>query len=374
VNVEVSSVLLLTNRDIHEVLDMGDCLDGIEEMAHELAAGDSVGLGRTDVYTPSDGGPAPFHRWAVMTGTSRRRGYLCARMLSDMVSWPTVNGKRREEKFAREPGTYCGLLFLYSTHNGEPLAILHDGALQHYRVGAGAGIGTKYLARTDSEVVGMLGSGGMARSYLEAFVRVRPIRHVRVFSPDPAHRNAYASEMADRHGIEVTAVETAEEAVRGTDIVALCVSAVEPVFWADWLEPGMHVVDVTRPCTPPDFVRSVDVAFWHGNTTPLVDPLPPTADYARGGFLSWIAGTPEETAEIPRVPPNADTFALPTLADLVSGRRPGRTSPQQTTFFHNIGSFGEGFAALAAGIYERSLDRGVGTEIPTSWFLEDIRD
>jgi ornithine cyclodeaminase/alanine dehydrogenase-like protein (mu-crystallin family) len=180
--------------------------------------------------------------------------------------------------------------------------------------------------------------------------------------------------MAARHGIEVVAVDDPRDAVRGADIVALCVSAVEPVFFADWLEPGMHVVDVTRPSTPNDFVRSVDLAFWHGNPTPLVENLPPTATYARGGYLSWVAGSSEETAMIPRVPPNPETFALPTLADLVSGRSPGRTSPEQTTFFHNIGSIGEGFAAVSAGIYERAADRKIGTEIPTSWFLEDIRD
>lgn len=367
-------MLLLTNRDIHEVLDMGDCLEAIEEITREIASGDSVALGRTDVYTPSDGGPAPFHRWAVMTGTSRRRGYLCARTMSDMVSWPIIDGKRREEKFAIQPGTYCGLLFLYSTHDGAPLAIMHDGAIQHYRVGAGAGVATAHLAREDSETIGMIGSGGMARSYLDALVRVRPIRRVRVYSPTERNRREYAREMSDRHGIEVTAVGGPREAVRGADIVALCVSAIEPVFSADWLEPGMHVVDVTRPSTPSDFVRSVDVAFWHGNPTPLIERLPPTATYARGGYLSWVAGSAEETAIIPRVPPNRETFALPTLADLLARRAPGRSSPEQTTFFHNIGSIGEGFAAVGGRIYERASEKGVGTEIPTSWFLEDIRD
>jgi alanine dehydrogenase len=367
-------MLLLTNRDIHEVLDMGDCLDAIRGMAEEIGAGDSVALGRTDVYTPSDGGPAPFHRWAVMTGTSRRRGYLCARTMSDMVSWPVVDGRRREDKFAIEPGTYCGLLFLYSTHDGAPLAIMHDGAIQHYRVGAGAGVAADLLSRPDSEVVGMLGSGGMARSYLEAIARVRTIRQVRVYSPTEANRRGYAEEMRAQHGIEVVPVDDPRDAVRGADIVALCVSAVEPVFSADWLEPGMHITDVTRPSTAVDFVRSVDVAFWHGNPTPLVENLPPTATYARGGYLSWVAGSAEETAIIPRVAPNPETFALPTLADLVAGRVPGRTSPEQTTFFHNIGSIGEGFAALGATIYEKAVEQKLGMEIPTSWFLEDIRD
>jgi alanine dehydrogenase len=366
-------VLLLTNRDIHDVLDMGDCLDEIEEMAHEIAAGDCVGFARNDVYTPSDGA-TPFHRWSVMAGTSRRRGYLCARALSDMVSWPVVDGRKREEKFAVEPGTYCGLLFLYSTHDGAPVAIMHDGAIQHYRVGAGAGVGTAHLAREDSETVGMIGAGGMARSYLEAFVRIRKIKRVRVYSPTPASREAYAAEMSAKYGIEVVAVDDPRDAVKGADIVALCVSAVEPVFFAEWLEPGMHVVDVTRASTKPDFVESVDVPFRQHSPVAVIENLPASAMYGRGGFLAWVAGTEEEKSIIPRVPPNRETATLPTLPDLVSGRVAGRTSPEQTTYFHNVGASGEGFAAIGAGIYERALERKIGTEIPTSWFLEDIRD
>jgi alanine dehydrogenase len=367
-------VLLLTNHEIEHVLTIPVCLDAIEQVYQEIAIGDSVDFGRVDVYTPSDRDQAPFHRWAVMTGNSRRQGYVCARMLSDMVDWPVVAGQRRETKWARQPGTYCGLLFLYSTHTGEPLAIMPDGVAQHLRVGAAAGLGAKALSREDSRTVGMLGSGGMARSYLEAFCHVRPIERARVYSPTEAHRAGYAAEMSERLGIEVSPLASAREAVRGADIVALCVSAVEPVFEADWLEPGMHVADLTAPSTRPEFVRQVDVALWHGYPTPILDRLPSTAMYARGGFLSWVAGTDEEKAVIPRVPPNPDRQDLPTLADLFSGRVAGRTSPSQTTFFHNVGAFGSQFVAVAAAAYERALEAGVGREIPTDWFLEDVRD
>jgi ornithine cyclodeaminase/alanine dehydrogenase-like protein (mu-crystallin family) len=367
-------MLLLTNHEIEQVLTIPVCLDAIEAVYQEIAIGDSVDFGRVDIYTPSDAEQAPFHRWSVMTGNSRRKGYVCARMLSDMVHWPMVGGVRRETKWAREPGTYCGLLFLYSTHNGEPLAILPDGVAQHLRVGAAAGLGAKALAREDSRTVGMLGSGGMARSYLEAFCHVRPIERVRVFSPTAANRDRYAAEMAERLGVEVTPVASAREAVRGADIAALCVSAVEPVFEAHWLEPGMHVADLTAPSTRPEFAGQVDIALWHGYPTPILDALPPTAMYARGGFLSWAAGSDEEKAVIPRVPPNPARLGLPTLGDLFSGRVAGRTSPDQTTFFHNVGAFGSQFVAVAAAAYERALEAGLGRQIPTEWFLEDVRD
>jgi alanine dehydrogenase len=367
-------MLLLTNADVEHVLTVAACLEAIERVYEEIAIGDSVDFGRVDVYTPSDRETAPFHRWAVMTGNSRRGGYVCARMLSDMVDWPVVGGQRRETKWAREPGTYCGLLFLYSTHTGEPLAIIPDGIAQHMRVGAAAGLGAKALSRDDSRTVGMLGSGGMARTYLEAFCHVRPIERVRVYSPTPANRDRYAEEMRERFAIEVSAVDSARDAVRGADIVALCVSAVEPVFEADWLEPGMHVADLTAPSTRPEFARQVDIALWHGYPTPILDRLPPTAMYARGGFLSWVAGSEEEKAVIPRVPPNPDRLSLPTLGDLFSGRTAGRTNQNETTFFHNVGAFGSQFVAVAAAAYEGALEAGVGREIPTDWFLEDVRD
>src|SRR5256714_14441570 len=118
-----------------------------------------------------------------MTGGSRKDGYVCARMLSDMVNWPREHGKIRENKYARAPGTFCGLLFLFSTKDATPVAMINDGHLQHMRVGGGAGLGVKYLSRADRHSVGMIGSGGMARTYLDAFCPGREIRKVKVYSP-----------------------------------------------------------------------------------------------------------------------------------------------------------------------------------------------
>jgi alanine dehydrogenase len=100
---------------------------------------------------------APYYRWAVMTGGSKRDGLVCARMLSDMVAWPKEFSRTRENKYAKAPGTFCGLLFLFSARDATPVAMINDGVLQHLRVGGGAGLGVKYLSRRDSETVGMIG-------------------------------------------------------------------------------------------------------------------------------------------------------------------------------------------------------------------------
>src|SRR5262249_1077807 len=186
---------------------------------------------------PSGEITAPYYRWAVMTGGSKQDGLVCARMLSDMVAWPREYGRVRENKWAGKPGTFLGLLFLFSARDGTPVAMINDGQLPHFRVGGGAGLGVKYLSRPDSAVVGMIGSGGMARTYLDAFCQVRNITKVKVWSPNADNVRAYAREMAERHGLTVEPASSAREAVRGVDIVSCCTSTNEPVFFNDWLEP-----------------------------------------------------------------------------------------------------------------------------------------
>jgi alanine dehydrogenase len=187
-------------------------------------------MGRIDVYVPSSESTAAYYRWAVMTGGSRKDGYVCARMLSDMVSWPREYGRVRENKWAREPGTFCGLLFLFSARDASPVAMIKDGVLQHFRVGGGAGLGVKYLSRPDSRTVGMIGSGGMARTYLDAFCQVRKIAKVKVWSPNTENARKYAREMTERHGIEVELAASARAAVRGVEIVSCCTPTTKPFF------------------------------------------------------------------------------------------------------------------------------------------------
>ena len=319
------------------------------------------------------GEPTPFYRWSIMAGGSKKERFVCVRMISDMVSWPVEYGQRRENKYAREPGTYCGLLFLFSTKYASPVAIMNNGILQHDRVGAGAGLGVKHLSREDSHTVGMIGSGGMARSYLDAFYHIRKISKVKVYSPNISHAQQYIKEMTEKHGIGLELAPSAREAVRGVDIAALCASSLEPVFFKEWLEPGMHVADVTRASTEPDFIQAVDVAVRPGESTPDFANLPRSAFYARGGYLAYVAGQDEERKLVPRVSPSRAIINMPTLPDLLNGKVQGRTHGKQKTWYFNVGAIGEQFTAITAAVYTKARETGLGTEIPTDWFLENIR-
>ena len=208
-------MIFLTNEHIQEVLDMKTCLEAMENAYRDLAEEQAGYRPRIDFYVPQE---PHYYRWGTMEGVSRRLGVFAIRMKSDMLVWNRDTEYQNEDKYCIKPGTYCGLIFLLSVRNGEPLAIMNDGYLQHMRVGACAGLGAKCLSRKNSSVLGIIGSGGMARTYALAIREVRPIEQIRVFSPTKANREKYAVEMKDRLGIKVEAVDSPQEAAKGADI------------------------------------------------------------------------------------------------------------------------------------------------------------
>ena len=253
---------LINNAEVSKVLTMADCIRVQEEAFRGLVDYGAVHRPRVDLYYPAEDADSYF-RWGSMEGASSN--YFAIRMKSDIISWPrTDGGGWTEEKHCIEPGTYCGLIFLLSTKNGEPLALINDGILQHFRVGGGAGIGAKYLSREDSEVIGLIGSGGMARTFLEAFCCVRPIKECRVYSPTSDHKEAFAEEMSARLGIDVIPVSGPREAIAGADIVSSATDSMIPVYDAAWLEPGQHVTNLGRREMPEEAISRFDVVVRQG--------------------------------------------------------------------------------------------------------------
>ena len=362
-------MLLINNREVAELFDMKSCLEALETGYADLLKGDAVYRPRLDVWVPC-GRPDGYYRWGTMEGASREIGVFAIRMKSDIVHWP--DGKT-EEKYCTRPGTYCGLIMVFSVRNGEPLAILNDGLLQHMRVGGCAGLGAKYLARPDASVVGILGSGGMAGSYLEAFNEVRRIHKVKVYSPTRAHREAYAAEMSRKLGLSVEAVDSPEAVVRGSHIVAACTDSTRVVFdEPEWLEEGAHITCVRACEIGPEVVKRCDLSIKLGrNTVETMDE----GMVRLHGNVGYIAGQPEERSRIPN--PEVDNYAggfFKYFMDVRAGKIPGRTSPKQVTFFINAGTQGLQFAACAGRVYQLAKEKGVGRELPTEWFLQDIRD
>jgi len=378
-------MLIIGNDIVADILKMPDVLRVQEAAFRQLPTGGAIHRPRIDMYVPCDR-PDGYFRWGTMEGAND--GFFAIRMKSDIITWPkTADGGWTEDKYCREPGTYCGLILLVSTRNGEPLAFINDGILQHMRVGGGAGIGVKYLSREDSHTVGMIGSGGMARTFLDAFRCVRDIRKVKVYSPNAKNRESYAEEMSRRHGIEVVAVDSAREAVRGVDILSTCTDSMTAVYDADWLEKGMHVTNLSRREQPDAAAAKFDVVVRQG-TAGLQMKQSERFQAERGHSpAAYIGGTPEQMKIIPAKNPepgfggDSPEFAdrgkggdKPDFADLVSGKAKGRTSRDQITFYRNVGNQGLQFSAVGGWIYQQAAKLGKGREIPTDWFLQDIRD
>ena len=360
--------LFLDNADIRQVLDMGLAVDALEEAYIALAAGDGVCRPRIDIEIPT-GADGKTYRWGTMEGGSAG-GYFAIRMKSDIIYESDDTGVRTIEKYCVEPGTFCGLIFLFDTRDGAPLALINDGHLQHVRVGADSAIGVKHMARGDARVVGMLGSGGMARSHAEAFAKVRPISRIQVYSPTPEHRNAYAQEMRETLGIETVAVDTPQAACAGADIVAGCTDAKEPVLYGDWLEPGTHITCIGGRPDASAFAR-VDIALRLGDS-PAPRGLPEFE--LKDEHLTYAVRSRNGDAPAKRGHGTQVEGRTVRLADLVSGAAKGRTSADQITFSERGNIQGAQFHAVAGKVYEIAAKRGLGREIPTSWFLQDIRN
>jgi ornithine cyclodeaminase/alanine dehydrogenase-like protein (mu-crystallin family) len=282
-----------------------------------------------------------------------------------------------QEKYCTRMGRYCGLILLTSVETGEPLAFIHDGVLQHMRVGADGGIGVKYMANDDAEVVGMLGSGGMARTHMQALTRVRNIKKLQVFSPTKENRDAFCREMARTYDIEVTACDRPEDIYTGAHIVAALTDSAVPVLNGSLLEKGSHIINIGGSGVPDEAsMKRVDRYLRFGDApAPIGAPaLPIDAEH-----IAWEARpSAAKYGDGRRGRKRAHGVMLPdrrvTLADLASGKAKGRTSADQITWSERGNLQGAQFYAVAGRVYEAAKRAGLGHELPIDLFLQDVRN
>jgi alanine dehydrogenase len=374
--VQEHDVLLIDNDCVEKVLTMRDCIDAQEKAFAGLVTGASIGRPRIDTYVPTARDDS-YYRFGSVDGATN--GILAVRLKSDVMVWPGGGAPRSaphsEQKYCVEPGTYCGLVFLFDTNNGAPLAILNDGHLQHMRVGGAAGLGTRLLARDDAHTIGMIGSGGMAETFLEALAAVRDITQVKVYSRREENCRRFAQRMGDRLGIQVQIAASAREAVRGADIVATCTDSMTPVLDAEWLEPGMHVVALT----PREFDASVanrfDVTIAQGREPLPMEESERFSQHISGSPNAFVGGNDQERARLPvSKRARVDTSAWPIYTDVISGKAPGRRDARQITFYYTVGNWGVQFAAVGGHVYREARRQGLGMRLPRSWWIQSIRN
>jgi len=350
--------LILNNDDIQKALNAKECLEIMEESYLEQAAGRAVNRPTSHSYLPHSI-PQSTYSFKSVDGGVGKLGVLALRVTSDVVQEQHVHNSVRLEKLPMAgPGMFVGLVQLFSAVTGELLAIMPDGAIQQTRVGVTSALGMKVMARKNSEILGLIGTGGQGRSHYRFMTSVLKIKKVKVFSPNPENRKRFTAEMAHETGVAGEPVSSAEEAVKDCDVVCSATNSSRPVLNPDWLQPGMHYNSIREFETDLAALDRCDVVAIHTQFGGIQHHQPP-------GVIDDMPGVRREK---PR-----DWSRYPEICDLIAGTVPGRTDDKQITFFLNNVGTGVQFAAMGYCAYRAAKEKGLGHEIPTDWFLQDIK-
>lgn len=357
------TVLFIDNDVAQQVLTMEDCMEVVEEAYREFGLGQATAT-RSLHQVPRFGGDGWFNFAAMYSGIAKF-GVLAIRMFTS-ISIPEEGG--RADSYCVAPGKYLELIFLFSADDGALLSILQGGHIQHMRVGATGGLSVKYMARKDASVLGIFGTGGMASTHAWAIAKVRPIKKIKVYSPNADHCKAFARQMGADMDIEVVAVDDPRKVMEGSDIVAGCTNSYVPVVCGAWMEPGMHVFSVTAQQLDDDVFRRCDRYAYsrppftdHQVTMPVneISESIPMRDYLRD---QWMEREQRLLAGEKRA----------FLSELILGRTPGRSSDQEITCFTSHGIPIQ-FAATAYKVHQLAREKGLGRQMPLAQFLQDIR-
>lgn len=315
-------VRLLSEADVARLLPMSLAIETVEAVFRWHATGQTVNRPRTRLRAPA----GLLH---VMPASVPEIG------ATGLKAYTTFRG-----------GHAQFLVLLFSTENGALQAIIEADRLGQIRTGAASGVATRYLARSDADVVGCYGTGYQAETQLEAICAVRSVRRIQVFGRDPERRRRFAKTMAERLAVEVAPVERPQDAARGARILVTITNSKTPVLQGAWIEPGAHInaagsnalnraeldVEAVRRAA---LVVADSIEQAQLECGDLVEPV-------KQGVITW-----EQVRE---------------FGEIVSGKAPGRPGHDAITLFESQGVAMED-VAVGARLLERAREQGVGREI-----------
>ena len=314
-------MLVLTRSVVEQLLDLEE-LEGALARAHEELSSGAVSM------------PPRIAAWAKEQGLlGAMPAYLPSAGLGcKLVTLFPGNTDRP---------THQAAIMLFDPANGSPVALMDGTYITEARTAGAAALAARLLAREDAKVLAILGTGAQARSHAAAFAHVRDWSEVRIAGRDHAKAQKLAAEVG------ATAAASFEDAVRGADVVAATTHSPEPVVRREWLSPGTHVSSVGAAQSGGE----IDPAIVAGATL-VVETRAALAPPPAGA--SELAGLDESAVHAE-------------LGELVSGARPGRTTPVETTLYKSVGVAVQDLAA-AALVLAAARERGVGLTIE----LEEI--
>lgn len=313
---------LYVNEDqVAQLLTMEEAIGAVEEAFRMYGEGQAVNTPRSRIRL----GHGMLH---LMAAALPQRGVM------GFKAYTTFRGAARF------------LFLLYSTENGDLLALMEADKLGQMRTGATTGLATKFMARADARTLGMFGAGWQARSQLEAVCAVRPIERVKVFSRHAERRQAFCREMSERLQVDVQSVTEPDDVLDGVDIIVTATTSRQPVFDGQKLPGGVHINAIgsnslIRREIDSETVSRCDLIVVDsrdqakreaGDLLPVIER----------GRLNW-----EQVHE---------------LREVVVGRVPGRRRNEEITLFKSLGLALED-VALGKLVYEKAIAQRVGEEV-----------
>ena len=328
-DVKPGRTLILSQQDVARLLTIDDCIVAVEDALRRHAAGRTLGPAVLGVPA-TDGG---FHIKAA--GLKLDRTWFAVKCNGNFVHNPTRY---------RLP-VIQGLILLCDGDNGTPLAVIDSIEITILRTGAATAVAARYLARADSRVVTICGCGNQGRVQLRAVSRVLPLERALAFDIDPVRAGCFAAEMSMELGVPVEAARDLSEAVRDSDVCVTCTPSQSYLLRQEDVRPGTFIAGVGADSHDK---QELDPRLFQDNKV-VVDNLEQCASFGdlHHALAAGLATSEGVHAE---------------LAEIVAGRKPGRTSAGEITLFDSTGVALEDVAA-AVMVYQRALEVGVGVRL-----------
>ncbi len=322
-------MLVLSRRDVLELLSPRDCIDAVERAFRLHAAGGSLGPGVLGIRA-GDGG---FHITAA--GLLGERSYFATKINANFPDNPRRLGLPSIQ----------GTVVLADASTGAPLALMDSGSVTALRTGAATAVAARFLARRDSQTVTLVGAGVQGEFQLAALAEVLPLRRAWVLDIDPARAERFAARAEGRLGFPVEAAGDLRMALRESDVCVTCTPSRVPLVAAAEVVPGTFVAAVGADSQGKQELDPKLVA----TATLVVDVLEQCAEI--GELQHALAA-----GLITREGVHAE------IADVVAGRRAGRTRADENTVFDSSGTALQDVAAAIA-LYENARAAGRGTDV-----------
>ncbi|MGH2573614.1 MAG: ornithine cyclodeaminase family protein [Actinomycetota bacterium] len=323
-------VLILNHEEVPQLLPMEECMDAMADALSALARGEALMPLRSVMWLPEGIG--------ALAAMPSYLGGVDAMGIKVISVFPG--------NWGTEYDSHQGAVMLFDARQGRLLAIADATEITAIRTAAVSGVATRALAREDAGDLAILGSGTQARTHLEAMLAARPIGRVRVWSRSPRNADRFVQQAANRHGIAVEPIPSAEQSVAGADLICTTTSATEPILLGRWISPGAHINAVGAAFPTARELDAEAVA----RSRLFVDRRESALNEAGDFLIAREEGAVDER------------HILGELGEVLTGDVQGRTGRDDITLFESLGLAVEDLTSIHH-IYRRAMETGMGRRV-----------